>query len=226
MGVPAFYRWLHDSYPRCLRDFISDGPAAASFADADAWPPNPNGVEFDNFYIDFNQVIHLATHPSDRPVPATRADALREILRQLDRLVLAARPRRLLVVALDGVAPRAKMNQQRSRRFVAAQERGAESAAQAAMARRGAASRPTSPSTATASRRAPSSCGPACPPAPPRHRVATCGAFGKLFVVLSDAATPGEGEHKIAAIIASSAPTPTTTPTRRTSSMASTPIWS
>lgn len=109
MGVPKFYRWLSERYPQ-INQVISDSTLLP---------------EFDNLYLDMNGIIHACTHDNDTTAKAlTFREMIQGIFAYIDRIVSEiVKPKKLLFMAIDGVAPRAKLNQQRSRRFRSAQER-------------------------------------------------------------------------------------------------------
>ncbi|RHY53257.1 hypothetical protein DYB38_006712 [Aphanomyces astaci] len=109
MGIPRFYRWISERYPQ-INQQISDVSLLP---------------EFDNLYLDLNGIIHQCTHPSDDEVCEELGEAhhIPAIFAYIDRIVShIVKPKKLLFLAVDGVAPRAKLNQQRSRRFRAGKE--------------------------------------------------------------------------------------------------------
>ncbi|KAK2960855.1 putative 5'-3' exoribonuclease 1 [Blattamonas nauphoetae] len=107
MGIPKLFRWISERYPLIL-----------SNADAFGTP------DIDNLYLDSNGIIHNATHGNAGVIgQLSEEDMIAGIFEYIDRLVQIARPKKLLYIAVDGVGPRAKLNQQRSRRFRAARDR-------------------------------------------------------------------------------------------------------
>lgn len=132
-----------------------------------------------------------------------------EIFRYTDRVVNMIRPRKVLMMAIDGVAPRAKMNQQRSRRFRSSQDaKIKEEERLAAIEEWEARGRPVSEEYKHQGEKAWDS--NAITPGTPfmdllarslRYWVAKKlnedPMWAGLEVIISDASVPGEGEHKI-----------------------------
>ncbi|KAJ1961183.1 exonuclease II Exo2, partial [Dispira parvispora] len=107
MGIPKFFYWMSQRYSLCSQ-LLEEGQIP----------------EFDNMYLDMNGIIHNCSHPNDKGVHSSIPDHVlfQSIFNYVDILFKKIRPKKLIFMAIDGVAPRAKMNQQRGRRFRTAQE--------------------------------------------------------------------------------------------------------
>lgn len=205
MGIPSLFRWLSNKYPKIQSQVLEELPQVISdqTVPVNSAEPNPNGVEIDNLYLDMNGIIHPCCHPEDKPAPATEEEMFIEIFKYIDRIFCMIRPRKILFMAIDGVAPRAKMNQQRSRRFRAAQEEE-----QKRLDEERAKLEWTGPLNETEKKaHFDSNC--ITPGTPFMDQLATClryyitdrlnndPGWKGIQVILSDASVPGEGEHKI-----------------------------
>lgn len=80
--------------------------------------------EIDRLYLDMNGIIHNCSHPNDEDAHfrMSETDIFLAIFSYIEHIFLKIKPKELFFLAVDGVAPRAKMNQQRSRRFRTAKE--------------------------------------------------------------------------------------------------------
>lgn len=75
----------------------------------------------DNFYMDCNSLIYDAVRdmpaPQGRPNPALVTRLIATVCAKIRERVISVRPTARLMIAFDGVAPVAKLEQQRSRRY-------------------------------------------------------------------------------------------------------------
>lgn len=181
MGVPKFFRYMSERYP-CLSELVKDYQIP----------------EFDNLYLDMNGIIHNCSHPNDDDphFRITEETIVKNIFHYLEVLFQMIQPQKLFFMAIDGVAPRAKMNQQRGRRFRSAHT-AAEQMKQAIS--RG--------ETLPSEERFDSNCITPGTPFMVRlqseleyfvaDKMSNDPLWTKVQVILSGHQVPGEGEHKI-----------------------------
>lgn len=212
MGVPALFRWLSNKYPKTVSPVLEEGVDVEFGKVPQYLDANPNG-ELDNLYLDMNGIVHPCTHPEGKRAPETEDEMFLEIFKYTDRVLMMARPRKVLVIAVDGVAPRAKMNQQRSRRFRAAKDALAEKEARLEEIQRAEAMGEHIDNAVKDTKRWDSN---VITPGTPfmdglaialrywvAYKLALDSGWKDLQVVISDSTVPGEGEHKLMSFIRS-----------------------
>ncbi|CDI81850.1 exoribonuclease, putative, partial [Eimeria acervulina] len=230
MGVPTFYRWLCCRYPKVVVDVINpqhlhapqddeqqqqqqqqqqqDGSSGDQQQQDGSSGDQQQQTEYDCLYLDMNGIIHPCCHSDDGVCPATEDDMFLRIFSYIDFVVNIIKPKLLLYLAIDGVAPRAKMNQQRIRRFKAAKDIEEETAAYEDIKRQF-----IKEGRAVPAPKVRWDSNVITPGTPFMDRLAKALRFyimervnnNKLFkniqIYLSDANVPGEGEHKIVEFI-------------------------
>lgn len=125
MGIHKFFYHFKNTYTDSISIVGHDGTV-----------PKP----VDNLLIDFNAQIHTATqkayeygaHKPNRFLDHSRPRlgylerqkiAFEDVAQSVEKLLEMVRPKKRLLIFIDGVAPQCKQNQQKKRRFVSAVER-------------------------------------------------------------------------------------------------------
>tara|TARA_Y100000591_G_C21853114_1_gene712999 strand:- start:4260 stop:5900 length:1641 start_codon:yes stop_codon:yes gene_type:complete len=100
MGIPLYFKIISEKYPEIIRDDINSK---------------------DSLFLDLNCAIHPCCRKVMEDCGNIDSERLEkrminEVLKYIEKLFLLVNPK-LLFIAIDGVAPCAKMNQQRLRRY-------------------------------------------------------------------------------------------------------------
>ncbi|EDO15649.1 hypothetical protein Kpol_473p8 [Vanderwaltozyma polyspora DSM 70294] len=208
MGVPSFFRWLSRKYPKIISPVLEDAPQVVDGVQLpiDYSAPNQNG-ELDNLYLDMNGIVHPCSHPENKPPPENEDEMLLAVFEYTNRVLNMARPRKVLMIAVDGVAPRAKMNQQRARRFRSARDAKIQDEAREEIMRE---KEEIGEHIDESVRNKKTWDSNAITPGTPfmdklaaalrywtAFKLATDPGWKNLQIIISDATVPGEGEHKI-----------------------------
>ncbi|UJR17533.1 hypothetical protein I4U23_004428 [Adineta vaga] len=103
MGIAGFSSWLDKKYPSIIQPCIEENEQTSNF----------DGVEVDNLYLDMNEIIYLCANLDDLSTLKSEDEIIQGVFEYIDEIFSIIHPRNLIYMSIDGVAPKAKMHQER-----------------------------------------------------------------------------------------------------------------
>lgn len=101
MGIPSYFSYIVKNHADIIRKLSS------------------NSMKIDNLYLDCNSIIYDAVYKMEMNVLTENASnqIIAKVIETIKQYISLLKPVDKLIIAFDGVAPVAKLEQQRSRRF-------------------------------------------------------------------------------------------------------------
>ena len=101
MGIPSYFSYIVKKHSNLIKKLSS------------------NTIQVNNLYLDCNSIIYDAVHNIDftNLVESDIDTIIRSVLNKIDEYIIELKPDNNIFIAFDGVAPVAKLEQQRSRRY-------------------------------------------------------------------------------------------------------------
>ncbi len=101
MGIPAFFSFIIKNHSNIINKLSS------------------NTIQIDNLYLDCNSIIYDAVYKMDSSITSEYMsnEIISAVIHNIKEYITLLKPKNSVFIAFDGVAPVAKLEQQRSRRF-------------------------------------------------------------------------------------------------------------
>lgn len=111
MGIPSYFSHIIRNYSNIVRNL--------------RFFKNIHGFRFEHLFMDCNSIVYDAVHSLDKRVnsgelsPDNDLDTIiiNDVIQKIDMYISLIHPDKTIYIAFDGVAPFAKMDQQRTRRY-------------------------------------------------------------------------------------------------------------
>jgi 5'-3' exonuclease len=103
MGIPSFFSYIIKNYPNIIQKFIS------------------NKFKVDNLYLDCNSIIYDVYSKIEfdklKLNETITISIIKNVISKIEEYISIIQPSQTVIIAFDGVAPVAKLEQQRGRRY-------------------------------------------------------------------------------------------------------------